>query len=187
MAQTIAMQRGTVSITANGTTATTLFTQSGGAATRVITGGMTGSWSTLVSSSTSFSFILTVTPSGASYDNTIGYMQGYTSGGNLYTFSLLPEAGATGSQATNSYNVAINPSSTLTTSYGGPFSDNIAYNNIYLNTSPAGASFNNNYLTYNAFPKQFWIGPSDVVRVKAFNYSGGTLYLTYSFVTVTES
>lgn len=181
MPQTIALQRGSGSYTAG---ILTLFTQSGGTATRVI-------------------------PVQLVIQNT-GSMSGGVSSSNYAKLSLILQASGAGSSvlaAANSFQSAL----FFTTTLGWPIATNIQslggtatasnYYTYYAFQGPSnGGSFSSDGgVPYNPAPQnnnitpipQFWMGPGDSVRlyINGNDSSGGSVSgsYSYSFVTITES
>lgn len=183
MAQTIALQRGTTTVTTDGTTAVTLFTQSGGIATRVIfnalgisfataanTGGVyialfhqqSGGQATLIgylnTNNTTKNYQFNP---GASPDN--DFLGVYSSGQN----SIMPAAPVLRSGASS---MSANAGSVSFTYQGG----------------------SNTQLSLMA--KNFYMGPGDSLFMKIdARYQSGksqsttTANISYSFTTITES
>jgi hypothetical protein len=186
MAQTVALQRGTTSVTANGTSSVTLFTQSGGTATRVIVNSLGMTFSPDPNTGQAVVVTLTVTPSGGQ-TLILGYLRS-TSNNRAIQFT------PAGSPQNQFYGQPIYA--------GSPYSlmPNINGNS----TSGTGASASNAVgMTYvsnstgnpqNAISPNFYIGPSDVVAMKGYcPYTSGksvlstTMSISYSFTTITES
>jgi hypothetical protein len=188
MAQTISIQRGTVSLTPSGSSPVTLWTQSGGTATRVIFGSISGWFTQSITTSGSTTFALAFTPSGASYEIMVGYMAVKPST-TTYGFAILPGQGAPSAQiSTTSSAYSTLPSATVLTSVNSGATLFANMNPSYLRILMPGNRYSDYQSQFQSFPDNFWIGPGDVVQINCSNYSsGGTLYLTYEFVLVTES
>jgi hypothetical protein len=185
MAQTIALQRGSTAITWNGTTLTTLFTQSGGTATRVCIGGV----SAYTSVSSGIAMAMFVKQSAVSVYTTVAIK---SSGTQVNNYALDFYGGQAIYPQAMKFNTASTPStssviaSTNTANYTGL--NNMNGMAIYGADTVvyAGASTTANY---DVCPAQFWIGPGDSVVMKFFNNndSSATGNVAYSFTTITES
>jgi len=180
MAQTIALQRGTTTVTANGSSGATLFTQSGGTATRVIVNNL--------------GFYFTTTP-GQSDVYVVVYLT--QSGGQqlvlgrLYNQSPYKAAQfAPGISTTNAFET-------------NPANINAARNFGFTSSGTNGvASADAQSISINApsstsmmqLNSNFYMGPGDSIAVKARGSSASgksqvfqTLNISYSFTTITES
>jgi hypothetical protein len=164
MAQTIAMQRGTGSLSASGNTSATLFLQSGGSATRVIVNGI--AWYSAGSNSMYMSLYVD-SSGGPGY--IVGRFYQYSQSGQ---FTVSPSNGM-GTVGWGSG--ALDCSSQLYTSGGSTWP---AF------SSPS--SVNVNHGGQSSVMQNFWIGPGDSVVLRANN--GGTAQsYGFSFTTITES
>lgn len=184
MAQTIALQRGSTSITWNGTTAYTLFTQSGGTATRVIIGGV----SAYSTNNGSINMAMFVKQSGTSNYLTIGYKGvGTASSSNSLDFyggsaiTPLPAQPASTNNSAGGTPILVN-------SNGGFFGAG-DISNTAVQAINSQFSNSNSFFQFEVCPQQFWIGPGDSVVMKFFNYSSAaaTGIVAYTFTTITES
>lgn len=184
MAQTIAVQRGTTTVTGNGTTKVTLFTQSSGTATRVILCGVSAN-----------------TAAGTGINFSLGLHLNVSSGGNY-----LPIAIVKGIQSGARY-TAMFPGGTSTSQgemWGGATSGEglIPGSSTYMSTTDGGlpADLNSGtmhltgnvayqyiYTALNYVPTQFWMANGDSLAVSHYNSSGNTATIIYHFVTITES
>lgn len=185
MAQTVALQRGTTSVSANNTSSVTLFTQSGGTATRVILNSLNMTFSPNPNSG-NVNVILIVTPSGGQ-SVVLGIIR---SGSQNVAIQFTP-AGSPNNQflavpiyAGNLYTPMPNITGNSTSGVGAS------------NASSVGTTWTNNStgLPINMVSPNFYIGPSDVVSMKAqaTNVAGKssstcTMSISYSFTTITES
>jgi hypothetical protein len=166
MAQTIAMQRGTSTVASNATT--TLWTQSGGTATRVIFNGM--AFKNSNTNVFSYYFIYVVPSGGAPY---------------VIQRGLTDRAAWQISPSYDGYGILSN-----TNQFGNMalFRLNTASTYPADSTSPNGVLYipdgNNNN---TGIPLNFWIGPSDVIKVTYAHDSGNTATFGWSFTTITES
>lgn len=160
MPQTIAMQRGTGTLPASGNTSATLFTQSGGSATRVITNGITF----FASGGYSFMHLIVVPLGGSGY--IIGRYFAYVASGQ---FSVSPAGG-------------------LNIVGGGPYDVttqiSASAGNVAANYNPAAVSASQGQPS--SAPQTFWIGPGDEVKLRANNDGYAQTY-SFSFTTITES
>lgn len=166
MAQTIAMQRGTSTVAH--TAQTTLFTQSGGLATRVIFNGLAGH----NPAQTSSQVVISVQPSGGA-----PYVLGY--GVSAYAdWEFKPN--------TNTYGVVASGTSLWPDSF------------LYLSNTASTYVADQNGSTLNVvgpstsnygfgIPQNFWIGPGDAVRMRFWQQAGNTCTFGWSFTTITES
>lgn len=160
MAQTVAIQRGTGSFTGN--SSVTLFTQSGGLATRVISCSFTY-YST---ASTNKYISLAVSASGGPI-YPVGYMFTQNASGALMP-SLNPF-----DPSNNSTNPALRVTLSTSSTSAYPAADPAG---ISVATATSGGQMYQN----------FWMGPSDVLRIY-HNVAASTVTYGYQFVTVTES
>ena len=181
MAQTVATQRGTGS-SASYLGSATLFTQSGGNATRVIFNQFAATTS---AGSVSYVYFTLnhIVSNGSS--NVIGWYQS-SSGSTFNSLQLCPNPNAS------------NPTSTA------QFSGTTSYSNngILYGTSAAGAypgdyvvlgfnysnTTNGNITSYA--PQNFWIGSGDSVLIRWYWFQGGNypgVTYAYHFTTITES
>lgn len=185
MAQTIALQRGTATVTWDGSSTTTLFTQSGGTATRVIIGGISAF---TASNPSALGMQLSVGLAGSTTNTvTIAYkassnQQSY--GAIDFIPGLMPTSGAKRPDTSDT----ITGSSVLGYSTAGSFGSAQNTVNALLTGASSGCNFGQSTFNYEYCPLQFWIGPSDIVRWRGYNNSGGyTGTVAYSFITITES
>jgi hypothetical protein len=184
MPQIIALQRGTTTVTANGSSSATLFTQSGGLATRVIVNQLSLTYDFAADTGTvqvgvyheSFggqtsliglfrrldasSFRAVQFPVGAFTNNNWGGTPLPTGADFLATVPVLGHTQASGDMFSTS-----------------PSNINVGYSTT-SNTR------------FSVLPSNFYIGPSDSVKIKTnFSSSSGTATATisYSFTTITET
>ena len=161
MAQTIAMQRGTGSIAGGSSVTTTLFTQSGGTATRVIFNGL--AWYS--NSNASMAMSLYVSPSGGA-PYLIGYWKQFAQSSQFVPSLNGPFGLVTGS--------ATLPDTFQYYTGAAQYIALVGPDSVSSSTGPASVAQN------------FWIGPSDSVILRAGN-SGTAQTFGYSFTTITES
>lgn len=190
MAQTIALQRGTTSLVANGTNSVTLFTQSGGTATKVIFNQL------------GFYFDQTPTVGTNIQANVIQSVSGGQGAiigrllTNFYSNSFQFPPGGQPNTPFTGVGVGIG-----STSQGSPIWNSPV---IYTGTSgglgaaPANGvsiDFHGTSATYFAvMSNQFYMGDGDSITMKirglyqsGKNQFGRTAYISYEFVTITES
>ena len=177
MAQTVAIQRGITSVVATSTGAeTTLFTQSGGAATRVIINQLT-----FYSPNTQVArlFVLTLNfNSSGGYKSPFIYMRG--NGVSAMTFIPGPTDSAAATQQTGTTAVGGLALLSNTATSTGVSMGNLSSSLLYLGT----ASDN----MFQTGPTNFWMGPGDSISVKlSINADTPTCPIGYSFTTITES
>jgi hypothetical protein len=167
MAQTIAMQRGTG--TTSGSASATLFTQSGGLATRVIVNGIILK---VASTGTQYWTTINVVSSGAG-SIMIAAASWYSAGNQFTPLSTMANVAYSAGGATG-------PQPRLNLNY-----DNNQVNNQYVgDTSPNQVGQVNTGIGQGgAIPLNFWIGPGDSILMR------NTTSCTYafSFTTITES
>jgi hypothetical protein len=171
MPQTVALQRG--SGTLNSGSFATLFTQSGGLATRVIVSQLVfyvGASGPVDSPQLILSHL-----SSNGTASVIGYAQAFASDTNLRQGQLMPSSGENGLK-------------------NASFSNSVALNGYARGTSAdwlgASQGFNmdlNDSSRRSFVPQNFWIGPSDSVRINWNEGSSKVVTYGFTFVTVTES
>jgi hypothetical protein len=177
MAQTIAIQRGTQSLASG--TLTTLFTQSGGTATRVIFSQIT--FASANSVDMYYPSVILIHASSSGPTNVIGLMK--ANSGSIYSLNFMPNGNATApnqfgySGTGNAYNGAVmlqqgNPNVYM----GGANPTNISY---------SAATSGSNYCSY--MPSNYWIGPSDSIKIKWYDGNGNSCDVGWSMTTITES
>jgi hypothetical protein len=198
MAQTISIQRGSVSFTARGdnTTSnnTTLFTNtSSGSGTRVIINYLTVSNPYVTASGISYTNAraagLLASVSAGTTGTIIGAMYGNSTTGT-YQMGIM-DAGSP--IATGNTSIIASPPRFRTSN---PNQNQVGFSNTW----PGNISFSlNDTSNYSYCPRNFWIGPSDVIRwypqdsyytISSGKSSSTTYYtqtLYYSFTCITES
>jgi|Laugrespbdmm15dd_1035085.scaffolds.fasta_scaffold01150_4 hypothetical protein len=170
MPQTIAMHRGVGAVSVGSTgVPVTLFTQSGGIATRVIFNNFAFYCS---NTNSNINMVMRVDQSGGGI-LILTRMQVTGSGGNIPSMgtngAYQPVGGSSVSGSKIRYQ--INNNSATYPGTGNPDITSV------LVTGDSGA-----------MPQQFWIGPSDAVVINMLNNSGTfTMNYAYSFTTITES
>jgi len=170
MAQTIAMHRGVGAVSVGSTgVPVTLFTQSGGIATRVIFNNFA-----YYCSNTNSNVILVMRVDQSGGGNLIltrGQITG--SGGNIPSMGTNGAYQPVGGSSLSGIKLRFQINSTSGT-YPGTGNPDI---------TSSWVSGDN-----GAMPQQFWIGPSDAVVISMQNNSGTfTMNYAYSFTTITES
>jgi len=187
MAQTIALQRGTATVSGDGSTFVTLFTQAGGTATRVIVNQLTMSFSAQLSTSSNACLYLT---SSGGQSSVLGIMSRGDTGSQYATQfpagSSNDNAWFGGTAGTTGNCLSLSPMIQQT----GTSGDMSAGNCSSVNLSYSGPSVSR----FAVLPQNFYIGPSDVLKMKvrAQTISGKstvnqTATLSWSFTTITES
>lgn len=183
MAQTIAVQRGSTTVTGNGTSKVTLFTQSGGAATRVI---LVGASANLASSGYAHSLGLFININGsgnylpvafAMLNYSSSYTNVYMMPDKVNSSPLTMQTGATSyTGGTASFGAAT----------AGGIADNLQNAVIAISgTTGYQSAFYNNPVSF--VPSQFWMANGDSLVASSYNGSTSTATIIYHFVTVTES
>lgn len=184
MPQTIAAQRGTATVTANGVTATTLWTQSTGIATRVILNSV-------------------VTKHAAGANSRVALLLNVNGTGNYACVAIR----CLGSTPDNTYGMIMMPGSNaermtttayVTTAYTNfwiPYS--IASSGAYLfgnleNTrwrmlGPNATELTSTAGSIDIVPSQFWMNSGDSLIALCYNSTEASTTMLYSFTTITES
>lgn len=185
MAQTIALQRGTTTVQCNGTSSATLFTQSGGTATRVILNQLGFYFASTPAANTVFAGVFHESSGGQSF--LLGLIRDPD---RRRSYQFVPGAftqggfGGTATQTgTSTAAVLSNAPCIGATGSTGIGSSDVNGGVIVEYSTAAGYK-------YSMMPSNFYIGPSDVISMKIFgDTSGGpvTTYISYSFTTITES
>jgi len=190
MAQTVATQRGTGSGSQSGSA--TLFTQSGGNATRVIFNQF-AAYAANSNYTSSLTFTMNHVVSNGS-TNIIGWYR--TSAASSTSFQLFPNPNSTGPMETVPY---INSNGQVYSSnVNGGISGTVGNYPGSSNTVSIGVPVNTSNPTFSSYaPQNFWIGPDDSVVIRwAYGqyydvFQGGQFYpnitYAYHFTTITES
>jgi len=183
MAQTIALQRGSTTVSSSGSSGVTLFTQSGGTATRVIINGLafknsvagSGCVAQLYVAQSGGTVFWAVAIKATASSNGAGGFDFYPGVQNM--------SGAQRSSAqytqTGAVILGINTNNVF------PADGNVAAYTLFSTDNPA--SIVSSMANLENCPSQFWIGSGDAVAMKVFNNGGGTATIGYSFTTITES
>lgn len=184
MAQTIAMQRGTTTVSATGISEVTLFTQSGGIATRVILNQLGASISevpnhaymTLIHQvSGGQAFVLGILKYATSGPRSFQFAPGVSSAN---PFAAVPMLNSTSNSLGRSSNPVIHSDGSNGVANITPSSVNVSW--------PDGSTDTR----YSMLCSNFYMGPGDslLVRCRADINSGtATATISYSFTTITES
>jgi hypothetical protein len=189
MAQTVALQRGTTTVTGNGSDYANFFTQSGGTATRVILNGV----ACYTQTGTDYQiFAALVVKSAGSATNVFTVGAKSFNNGTSAGFDFSPMDGISdniGGYSPTSTNAIGNKQAILgLNSYTGATFGGSTFGD-YVAVSSGGTSINRNggSITFNSVPRDFWIGPSDVVSMKLIGGNSRIWTVAYSFTTITES
>ena len=188
MAQTIALQRGATTTPGNGNQ-TTLFTQSGGIATRVIPNALGFYLNTPIPNNGTVVIGIYVAISGGQ-TLLVGYLnQGSSNFIRSFQFPIgaMPNSGPYGNvfyaPQTTWQSTGFIPQINGTTGVGS-----LSIENLQLSFNPGSGS------KFVSLPSSFYIGPSDSIVIRGYNvYQAGktTTYpninVTYSFTTITET
>jgi len=184
MAQTIALQRGTTTVTSNGTSSATLFTQSGGTATRVILNQLGVYYSSEPNEGSAFVVVYHNISGGQSL--MLGLMRDtdrrrsnqFVPGASSEN-PFLGSATQTGTTTAVALNRAPTIGSSGTTGVGSSNANAVA-----IDYSSAATP------RYASMPSNFYMGPGDSLSLKTYAILDGnpvTANITYSFTTITES
>jgi hypothetical protein len=188
MPQTIATVRGTGS--GSNTGSATLFTQSGGNATRVIFNQF-AAYSSNANAHSDLNFTMNHVVSNGS-SNIIGWYKGLGNGSS--SFQLFPNPNSTGPGQTVPYINSVN--SAFSSNVNGGISG--TGGNYPGNSHTVGIELPVNGSSYRVCsyaPQNFWIGPNDsvVIRWVYGSYWNGDSYISpninyaYHFTTITET
>jgi hypothetical protein len=184
MAQTIAAQRGTTTVTGNGSASATLFTQSTGTATRVILSSVSAKHDEVTADFLTMSLLINVNATGnlalvaqkqASSSTNGRYGMAMMPGSNLYPYTSITSSSPTYLDRWVQTQVGIKEYLGTTAYYRS---------NWY---GPNGQSAQGYLTSWDNVPSQFWINSGDSVIVKYWNSSANTVDILYSFTTITES
>jgi hypothetical protein len=189
MPQTIALQRGTTTVTTNGETQATLFTQSGGIATRVIPNAIGVFFSNPQPQASVLLCGIYCTISGGQ-TLLVGYMHlgsGFYARSFQFPISSIPNTGPSNGvwNSNNTIVSSTNPTITNNATLGiGDLSITSLSINYPLGNNPRMAML----------PSSFYIGPSDIIRIRVYGLAQSgksqiptTANITYSFTTITET
>jgi hypothetical protein len=176
MAQTVATQRGTGSASNN--TITTLFTQSGGNATRVIFNQL-AFYSNQLAGAFNYPTISIVHTVSNGSTNLIGWWKSGPS--TVYGGQICPNPNGTSPMQTNG-----SASGTSFASNGGYLANNYTFN--YPGSYGYFYIFGSADTNYGSYaPQNFWISSGDSVSLRFYDSNSNGLIYAYHFVTITES
>lgn len=190
MPQTIALQRGTTTVSGDGSSAVTLWTQSDGLATRVIVNQLCMSFGSTASNVAGFAAVLYLQSSGGQA-SVLGKLESTNEGGGFASQWGVGASNANGFGGTGggSPNTEVKSASPLVRQ-AGTAGDMLASNasSVTVNYSVG------NVIRAGNLPSNFYIGPNDQLRMKVLaqrNQGKGNFPLTatisYSFTTITET
>ncbi len=185
MAQTIAIQRGELSFTWNDTLST-IFTQSGGTATRVIFGGYNSY--TTGGPGSNVGMMTFIQNSAGNRWTPVSLWSGTRTSQNIYGFSVFPSQSNTTREGYGGATALYNTGNAIGSASGAGYLGTTAITNAIImggngNANlPFGATSN-----IDLQPSQFWMGPGDSLVIRVTSSSSGASYLAYNFVTITES
>lgn len=181
MAQTIVAQRGQSTVTGNGTTNLTLFTQSTGIATRVIINYLSAY---MDSTSNNLRISLIINGGGAGALSCIAYA-GQTASGNSAGINMFPGLlGGPVESATGNLNQVEQYLPRAPNAVGAGPLVNIGANQVRF-TSQTNTIDNSQ--PANIVPFQFWMNNGDVLLIRGYNGDSSTMTIRYGFTTITES
>lgn len=184
MAQTIATQRGSTTLTSNNSSTVTLFTQSGGLATRVILNQL-GWWFSANEPDQNVSAVLIHNISGGGAF-VLGYLR---DADKRRSYQFAP--GATGDSPWNFGPTQTGTSTAIAMPRGAVIGGSDASLPAGGNASSVIVDWTNQSGgKYMMLPSNFYMGPSDSLSMKIYGERTGTYLtanITYSFTTVTES
>jgi len=194
MAQTVALQRGSTTVTSDGTSTVTLFTQSGGTATRVIVNNLAITFSSSINTGQVMSIVFYLTQTG-SQTVMLGLIRRTSNGNRSFQFTPGVSTNSPFGNASSIYNAAqpttylptnpiIHGSGTNGTASGAASTLSVTYCDTSSNGQTIVTLLNSN----------FYMGPSDLVGMKIYaattsgkSYVFTTATISYSFTTITES
>jgi len=181
MAQTIALQRGTTTCASG--SSVTLFTQSGGTATRVILNQLVWYSNGSGNNFSNENVILAHTSSGG-YTSMLGYLRfNAANAGNALQF-YAGQQGDIGTQMAPQGTAGSVPLNAIYFNNSGASGSGFAINPTGVGTQFPQTNGNTQIWCAN----NFWIGPSDTISFRHTDASNGfTATIGYSFTTITES
>lgn len=186
MAQTIAAQRGTTTVSGNGSTATTLFTQSTGTATRVILNGVALKWDEATSGHCAMSLCVNVNGSGnyvcvglrsTAYISSAMLGMSMMPGSSLYPVNTTPISSSVA--LTDRWTPYVNGVKAY-------FGSRLANGSWYF-SGPGGINKSQQDSPTDFVPSQFWMNSGDSLVLIHINPAAYTADVVYSFTTITES
>ena len=178
MTQTISIARGTVSMTTNGSTKSTLFTNSSGViATRVIVNQIAWHYDTSFGPNVR---VALVHYNAAGYWSVLGFIYTNYFYGSALQFHIgtTPESFGFFSSSSGEATFGVQR---LVGGGSGQMGNQAA-----SNIEPSLHNQNTSYAA-NFCPGQFWLGPSDVISLVGYSGNGGSCTVGYSFTLISES
>lgn len=187
MAQTIAIQRGELSLVWNDALYT-IFTQSTGTATRVIFGGMncySGG-----SPGANVGMMTFIQNSAANRWTPVSVWSASKTSGQICGFLTFPSQSSTFRQSYSGSNILqTNAGNSIgsqsNTGYIG--GNSLGSVNMYGGGSNTGGFPFGTVGNMDQQPAQFWMGSGDSLVIRVVSSSSSAAYLAYNFVTITES
>lgn len=177
MAQTVAVQRGATTVSADGTSKVTLFTQSSGTATRVILNSLSVSFA---SSSSNAAAMLFINISGSG-----NYVPVAIRRHNEYAtryLAFMPSDSAVGSSLSATQTTQLPQGVSLGSTGANGWPSSGVYDVVAAVYGTARSS-----LPLNIVPANFWMANGDSLTMSTYLDATGTATILYHFVTVTES
>lgn len=183
MAQTIAAQRGTTTVTTNGQTSATLFTQSTGTATRVILNSVSFK---VPNGGTGPKMSLCVDLNNTGNETCVAFIAGCNTGSAIQGLTMFPNSSIAPIQTTTTSAATYADRWVLGMQDNANFGTKIT--NVYSGLGPNGSAQSANNISVDLVPSQFWMNSGDVLKIRVFHAgSSETATITYSFTTITES
>ena len=183
MAQTIAMQRGSQSVTCQGTNRYTLFTQSGGNATRVVINGL-AIYASSSNSAGNWSIGLFIKNSGTSVYLPVAFKNNPGSANTMNVF-LLPGIGANAN--TGAQRASTNDTISAVSLLGGNTNDWPNADNMILQGISSQVTLGNSTALYDYCPQNIWLGSGDALILSTHNPATLAATVAWNFTTITES
>jgi hypothetical protein len=182
MAQTIAAQRGSTTVTANGTSTVTLFTQSTGIATRVILNSVSF-YTNNGASNTRMSLCININGTGnQTCVAIVGTSNGQAGQGLTMFPGCQPQAFTNITATANTYIDRWIPASLANKNIGTDLQ-----NGYWGYNGPNGSTQDSQGGSIEYVPSQFWMNSGDSLVFRCKSYVADTATVMYSFTTITES
>lgn len=182
MAQTIAAQRGTTTVTANGTSTVTLFTQSTGTATRVILNSVSF-YTNNGGTAPKMSLCININGTG---NQTCVALLGSSNGTSANGLTMFPNCSPfplTNTTATaNTYIDRWMPTTLANKNIGTDLQSG-----YWVFQGPNGSTNSSESSAIEYVPSQFWMNSGDSLVFRCRSATGDTATVMYSFTTITES
>lgn len=186
MAQTIAAQRGTTTNPSDGSTMTTLFTQSSGIATRVILNGV--SWTTTSGGSTINRMALLINVNGTGVYNLVAVKATSNAGRTAYGMNMMPDSRSSAPVTTTGSSAGQYPDRwVMYSTFAGNYLGTNLAGGRWEQSGPNGGFAGMNDFAVDIVPSQFWMNSGDSLTLLTWNNNGYTASVVYSFTTITES